>query len=115
MSLNVVRISLILMTAVLFAQDAPKKVSKADGLNNATTKVQPEYPVMAKQLKIEGQVELEALVGENGVVEKVDIVSGNPILTKPAVDAIKKWKFAPFTADGKATKALVPVSLAFKL
>jgi len=112
---NVVRIALTLMTAVLFAQDAPKKVTKLEGLNAATNKVQPDYPVMAKQLKIEGQVELEAVVSEAGVVEKVNIVSGNPVLTRPAVDAVKKWKFAPFTADGKAVKAVVPVSMNFKL
>jgi TonB family protein len=97
------------------AQDAPKRVSKADGLNAVTSKVSPEYPPMARQLKIEGAVELEALVTENGTVEKVNIVSGNPVLTRPASDAVKKWKFAPFTSEGKPTKALVPVSMSFKM
>jgi TonB family protein len=98
-----------------FAQDAPKKVSKSEGLNALTTKAAPEYPALAKQLKIEGAVELELLVTEAGTVEKVNIVSGNPVLTRPASDAVKKWKYAPFTADGKAVKALVPVSLSFKM
>ena len=98
-----------------FAQDAPKKVTKAEGMNAVTAKVPPEYPPIAKQLKIEGPVELEAVVSETGAVEKVNIVSGNPVLTRPAADAVKKWKFAPFTADGKAVKALVPVGLSFKL
>ena len=109
---------LVLAAAMVFscaAEDQPKKISKTEGLNAATTKVQPEYPAMAKQLKIEGAVELEALVSENGTVEKVNIVSGNPILTRPASDAVKKWKFAPFTADGKTVKALVPVSMNFKM
>jgi len=77
--------------------------------------VQPDYPAIAKQLKIEGAVELEAVVSEGGAVEKVNIVSGNPVLTRPAADALKKWKFAPFTADGKTVKAVVPVSLNFKM
>ena len=98
-----------------FAQDAPKKITRSEGLNSATTKVQPDYPAIARQLKIEGAVELEALVSESGAVEKVNIVSGNPVLTRPAVDALKKWKFAPFTSDGKTVKALVPVSLNFKM
>ena len=106
---------LALAMAVTVAAQEPKKVTKIEGLNAATTKVQPEYPAMAKQLKIEGAVELEALVAENGTVETVKIVSGNPILTRPAVDAIKKWKFAPFTADGKTVKAVVPISMAFKM
>lgn len=98
-----------------FAQDPPKKVSKTDGLNAVTSKPAAEYPPIARQLKIEGAVELEALVTENGVVEKVTIVSGNPVLTRPASEAVKKWKFAPFTSEGKAVKALVPVSMSFKM
>ena len=105
----------MLMLGVASAQDAPKKVSKSEGLNAATTKVQPEYPAIARQLKVEGAVELEAVVSESGIVEKVNIISGNPILTRPAADAIKKWKFAPFTSDGKAVRALVPVALSFKM
>jgi TonB family protein len=97
------------------AQDAPKKVTKIEGLNAVTTKVAPEYPPIAKQMKIVGDVELEALVTESGTVEKVNIVSGNPVLTRPASDAVKKWKFAPFTTDGKAVKALVPVGMTFKM
>ena len=96
-------------------RDSPKKVTRSEGLNNATTKVQPEYPAMARQLKVEGSVELEAVVSESGAVEKVNIVSGNPLLTRPAAEAVKKWKFAPFTAEGKAVKAVVPVSMSFKL
>jgi protein TonB len=98
-----------------FAQDAPKKVTKAEGLNAVTNKVPPDYPAIAKQLKIEGSVELEAVVAENGSVEKVNIVSGNPVLTRPAADAVKKWKYAPFTSEGKTVKALVPVTLSFKM
>ena len=90
-------------------------MTKAEGLNAAKTKVSPDYPPIAKQLKIEGSVELEVLVAESGAVEKVNIVSGNPMLTKPASDALKKWKFAPFTSDGKAVKALAPISMSFKL
>ena len=102
------------LSAACSAQE-PKKVTKTEGLNAATTKVQPDYPAMARQLKIEGAVELEAVVSETGVVEKVNILSGNPVLTRPAADAVKKWKFSPFTADGKTVKALVPVGLNFKM
>jgi periplasmic protein TonB len=104
-----------LTAGVLAAQDTPKKVTKAEGLNAVTTKVPPEYPPIARQLKIEGAVELEVIVTEAGTVEKVNIVSGNPVLTRPASDAVKKWKFAPFTADGKTVKAAVPVSMSFKM
>jgi hypothetical protein len=73
-------------------QDAPKKVSKAEGLSNATTKVSPEYPPVARQLKLEGAVEPEAMVSESGTVEKVNIVSGNPVFTRPAADVAQEME-----------------------
>lgn len=97
-----------------WAQGEVNKVSRPEAMAAAINKVQPEYPPMAKQLKVQGAVELEAVVAEDGSVEKVNIVSGNAVLTKPAVDALKKWKFKPFTADGKPVKALAPIGFDFK-
>jgi TonB family protein len=113
---NTLRIIIFLFTFVwsIGAQDQPKRVSHADALAAALTKVTPEYPMMARQLKISGSVELEANVAEDGTVESVHIVSGNPVLTKPAADAVKKWKFKPFTSDGKPVKAVAQIALAFK-
>jgi protein TonB len=96
-----------------FCQDA-KRLSRAEAMSAAVDKIQPEYPAIAKQLNIEGQVELEAVVSESGSVEQVKIVAGNPVLTRPAVDALKRWKFSPVTANGKAVKAVAPVAFTFK-
>ena len=103
----------VLLVSPTWSQE--KKVSHAEALQAATTKVQPDYPLMAKQLKIEGAVELEAVVTDSGAVEKVNIKSGNPVLTRPAVEALKRWKFKPFTVDGKAVSALAEVTFNFKL
>jgi protein TonB len=105
----------ILLAVGVFAQDEPKRVTKSEGVAAIATKVVPAYPPIAKQLRIEGSAELEAVVSEDGTVEKVTILGGNALLTHPAADALKKWKFTPFTSDGKAVKALVPVSIGFKL
>jgi protein TonB len=98
-----------------FAQEGVKKVTRAEAMQAATSKVQPDYPPIARQLKVEGTVELEALIGENGKVEKVNIVSGNAMLTRSGADALKQWKFTPFTEDGKPVRALAPITFAFKL
>jgi TonB family protein len=97
------------------AEDALKKVPYDEAMAAVVTKAAPEYPPMARQLKIHGVVELEALVSENGAVESVNIVRGNPVLTKSAAEALKKWKFNPFMTDGKAVKALAQVGMSFKL
>ena len=65
--------------AAIYAQDAPRN-SPNPRAKALPPKVQPEYPSIAKQLKIEGAVELETVVGESAAVEKVNIVSGKSVL-----------------------------------
>jgi protein TonB len=105
----------VLAAGSSLAQEGVKKITRAEAVQAATSKVQPEYPPIARQLKVEGVVELEALIGENGKVEKVNILSGNAMLTRAGADALKQWKFTPFTEDGKPVKALAPFTFAFKL
>ena len=97
------------------AQDAPKKITKAEALSAIASKVQPAYPPVARQLKIQGVVELAVIVAEDGSVAKVEIVSGNPMLTGPAAEAVKHWKFKPFTEDGKPIRVTAPIALDFKI
>ncbi len=92
------------------AQDADLHVSKA-----ATSKVPPTYPTTARQLGLQGDVEVEAHITEAGVVESAKPLTGNPVLAAAAVKALKEWKFTPFTNDGKAVKAIAPISFSFKL
>jgi len=110
-------LSLILWVAVvvtgLSAEDAPRKVSPQAARTAAISKVEPEYSAVAKQLRLEGKVDLEAIVDETGSVLKVETVSGNPVLSKAAVDALKRWKFKPFLEDGKPTKVTVPITFSF--
>src|SRR5579872_470851 len=108
-------ICLLLVGAFTGIAESPRKLSHAEALAAVASKVAPEYPPMARQLKIEGAVELEAVVGENGQVESVNIVSGNPMLTKPAVEAVRKWKFTPLTPDGKPARFIAPINFNFKL
>ncbi|HUA59863.1 MAG TPA: TonB family protein, partial [Verrucomicrobiae bacterium] len=58
---------------------------------------------------------LDATISEEGKVEKVAIVSGNPMLTHPAAEALKMWRFKPFLEDGKPVKVVAPVSFSFKV
>ena len=106
---------LAVVGAIALAQDAPKKITHAEALSALATKVQPEYPPIAKQLKVQGTVELLVVVAETGEVAKVDILSGNALLTNSSVQAVKHWKFRPFTEDAKAIRVQAPVTLDFKL
>jgi protein TonB len=104
-----------LLGAVVSAQDEPKKITRAEALSAVSSKVQPEYPPVARQLRIQGTVELAVLVAETGEVLKVDIVSGNPMFTGPSAQAVKRWKFRPFVENGKPIRVLAPVTVDFKM
>jgi TonB family protein len=97
------------------AQDADLRVSNSEALKAATAKVQPDYPAIAKQLHLEGAVEVEAHIAEDGSVESVRPLTGNAVLANAAVAATKRWKFTPFTAGGKNVKAVASLTFNFKL
>jgi len=90
-------------------------VTQSEAVKAAKDKVQPDYPAMAKQLHLEGAVQVQAHISESGAVEEVKPLTGNAVLMNAAVTALKKWKFTPFTADGKPTRAVADMSFNFKL
>lgn len=94
--------------------DATLHIPEADAKKAAIEKPAPEYPLVARQLKVAGKVVLEASVSLDGRVTEVRIVSGTPILTKPAAEALRKWRFKPFLEDGKPAAAIVSLSFEFE-
>lgn len=101
--------------AAATALEAQVKVGDAQAKQAAVVKVMPEYPAMAKQMRLSGRVEVEAMIDLEGNVERVQVVSGNPLLSSAAVAAVKKWKFTPFTEDGKPIRAVASIAFDFKL
>lgn len=97
----------------MWAQDAPMRVPEVELKKAAVTKVLPEYPPLARQLHLTGKVELDVFVEPDGNVASTKSVSGNPVLANAAATAVKKWKFTPFTADGKPAKAVGTLSFDF--
>lgn len=75
--------------------------------------MRPVYPKEAAKKKIHGQVVVKVLVSETGDVQSAEVISGDPILAKAAVDAVTQWKFKPFIHDGKPVKASTKIPLEF--
>jgi TonB family protein len=74
------------------------------------SRVAPVYPEIARRMRIEGVVKLEATVDAQGKVKEVKEVSGNHVLGLAAEDAVRQWKFEP--GDGEA---IVIVAVTFTL
>lgn len=75
--------------------------------------VRPSYPALARQARIRGNVVLKVHVGPDGVVNKVDVVSGHPILVQDAIQAVKQWRYQPYLYEGKAIPMDTTVTLSF--
>lgn len=93
---------------------APKRVTQSAVLAQALTKRPPDYPAVARQLRLEGSVEVDVFIDESGSVTKAEPLRGNPVLVKSAVDAVQKWKFKPLTEGDKPVKAVSTLSFTFK-
>jgi TonB family protein len=106
--------TLILAVAGVASADSEKRLSASESLAAALTKPQPDYSTMARQLRLEGAVNLNAFVTEEGNVDHVEPVSGNPILLRSAEDALKRWKFSKQIEDGKPVKFVATVIFNFK-
>lgn len=68
-------------------------------LRRAKSKVQPSYPELARKMNIAGTVKIEVIVSPNGSVKEARIVGGHPVLASAALDAAKKWRFDPASAE----------------
>jgi TonB family protein len=61
--------------------------------------VAPQYPELARRLKIGGTVKIEVRVAPDGKVKSTKVVGGPPLLIESAVDAVKRWKFEAAPGD----------------
>jgi protein TonB len=77
--------------------------------------VQPEYPVLARQTRIQGQVRIDAVLDEQGNVAQMKVVSGPPMLYKAALDALTKWKYEPTYLNDRPIAVQMIVTINFQL
>ena len=77
--------------------------------------VRPVYPELAKQAHIQGTVRLAALIDENGIVERLRLISGHPFLVKATFDAVKQWQYRPATYHGEPVAVFTIIDVNFSL
>lgn len=88
--------------AVAFAPSAQAQASQNDELlRRAKTRVQPDYPELARKMNITGTVRIEVVVAPNGTVKEARIAGGHPVLASTALEAARKWKFEPAPEESK--------------
>ncbi len=78
-------------------------------------KVQPQYPPLARQTRISGTVRLHAIIGKNGQVEQLEVMSGHPLLVQAALDAVRQWKYQPTQLNGEPVEVDTTIDVIFSL
>jgi outer membrane biosynthesis protein TonB len=95
---------------------APVKISAEEAAAHLLTTMKPAYPHVALVNAIQGPVVLQAVVGKDGSIEKLKIISGNPILAHAFAGTVQQtWKYKPFLVNGAPVEAEFPIEYVFKL
>ena len=79
------------------------------------TRVQPVYPVLARQSGIQGVVVLHAIIDRDGRVSELRVISGHPLLVKAAIDAVNQWRYQPTLLNGQPVEVETTITVSFVL
>jgi protein TonB len=95
----------------------PQRVRVSQGVTQGLLlrKVTPQYPPLAKQARIQGTVVLSALIGKDGSIQNLHVVSGHPMLTNAALEAVKEWKYKPYILNGEPVEVETTINVNFSL
>lgn len=80
-----------------------------------THPVQPNYPLLAKQMKVQGAVVLQALIGKEGAIQDLQVVSGPAILSSAAREAVMQWRFKPYYQAGQPVETEARITVNFTI
>jgi TonB family protein len=92
-TLALLSVGLLYAPAKGFAQDNSTGEVKNTGNRKVKTAIKPEYPAVARQMRITGTVRLEATVAADGKVRETKVLGGSPLLVQEATTAVKKWRY----------------------
>ena len=98
------------------AVDASERVRmSADAAQLVSHQVTPNYPLLAKQMKVQGAVILQALIGKEGRIQDLQVLSGPSILSSAAREAVKQWRFKPYLQDGQPVETQARITVNFTI
>ncbi|HEY1263459.1 MAG TPA: energy transducer TonB [Terriglobales bacterium] len=105
------------LTAVpRLAPVTPKRVRVSQGVTVGLLlhRVEPTYPVLARQARIQGEVVLTAVISKDGRIENLQLISGHPLLVAAALQAVQQWRYRPFFVSGEPVEVETTVTVTFR-
>ncbi len=96
---------------------APQRVRVSQGVTQGLVirRVQPTYPALARQARIQGSVLLQAEISKDGSIQNLRLISGHPMLAPAAIEAVKQWKYKPYFLNGEPVEVETQITVNFSL
>ncbi len=82
---------------------------------NLVYRVQPQYPALARQARVQGMVVLRAVITREGKIANLQVMSGHPMLVQSAMDAVRQWRYRPYYLNNEPVEVETQVTVNFTL
>jgi periplasmic protein TonB len=94
---------------------APPRVSLGVEPGNLVRRVEPRYPELARLARREGDVVLRIVVGTDGAVRSLEVLSGDILFVRAAMEAVRQWRYRPTLLNGEPVEIEGQVTVQFRL
>jgi len=103
--------------SALIPKVAVQRIRVSSGVTQGLVihRVDPVYPAIAKTARVQGTVILQAVIGKDGSIQNLHVVSGHPLLQGAAMDAVKQWRYRPYILNGEPVEVDTQVEVHFTL
>jgi len=91
------------------------RVSAGVQASKLISQPKPLYPPIAKQARVQGTVVLAATISKSGTIDNLRVVSGHPMLTQSALQAVRQWKYQPTYLNGEPVEVETTINVNFSL
>jgi len=103
-------------TAAKVTSPAAERVQMStDASDIVASPVRPNYPLLARQMKVQGSVILQALISKDGIIQNLRVVSGPHILASAAQDAVRQWHFKPHLEGSEPVETQAKITVNFTI
>jgi protein TonB len=104
-------------SVVVAEMAAPHRVLVSQGVTQGMVlhRVQPSYPPLARQARIQGSVVLQAEIGKDGSIQNLHLISGHPMLAPSAIEAVKQWRYKPYILNREPVEVETTITVNFML
>jgi protein TonB len=101
----------------LVKPSTPSKLSISSGVmaGNLLEKTVPQYPAIARAVRIQGTVVLQATIAKDGAIQNLRVINGPPMLQQAAIDAVRSWRYKPYLLNGEPVEVETTINVVFNL